>query len=59
MILLSRDIYENENNKDYNSSGFEAILYRIYNSWKVLLIKFDGFRIIIFMIKRFEIVKYS
>ena len=24
MILLSRDIYENENTTDYNSSGFEA-----------------------------------
>ena len=59
MILLSRDIHENENTKDYNSSGFEAILYRMYNIWNVLLIKFDGFRIIIFMIKRFEIVKYS
>ena len=35
MILLSRDIYENENNKDHNSSGFEAILYQIYNIWKV------------------------
>ena len=32
MILLSRDIYENENTKDYNSSGFETILYRIYNT---------------------------
>ena len=59
MILLSRDIHENENNKDYNSSGFEAILYRMYNTWNVLLIKFDGFRIIIFMIKGFGIVKYS
>ena len=59
MILLSRDIHENGNNKDYNSSGFEAILYRMYNTRKVLLIKFDGFRIIIFMIKRFGIVKYS
>ncbi len=59
MILLSRDIHENENNKDYNSSGFEAILYRMYNTRKVLLIKFDEFRIIIFMIKRFGIVKYS
>jgi hypothetical protein len=59
MILLSRDIHENGHNKDYNSSGFEAILYRMYNTWKVLLIKFDGFRIIIFMIKRFGIVKYS
>lgn len=59
MILLSRDIHENENNKDYNSSGFEAILYRMYNTRKVLLIKFDGLRIIIFMIKRFGIVKYS
>ena len=59
MILLSRDIHENGNNKDYNSSGFEAILYRMYNTRKVLLIKFDAFRIIIFMIKRFGIVKYS
>ena len=59
MILLSRDIHENENNKDYNSSGFEAILYRMYNTRNVLLIKFDGFCIIIFMIIRFEIVKYS
>ena len=59
MILLSRDIHENENNKDYNSSGLEAILYRMYNPRNVLLIKFDGFRIIIFMIKWFGIVKYS
>ncbi len=58
MILLSRDIHENGNNKDYISSGFEAILYRIYNTRKVLLIKFDEFRIIIYN-KKVEIVKYS
>lgn len=59
MILLLRHIHENENAKEYNSSSFEASLYRINNIWKVLLFKFDGFRIIIFMIKRFKIVKYS
>ncbi len=32
MILLSRDIHENGNNKDYNGSSFEAILYQIYHS---------------------------
>ena len=58
MILLSRDIYENENTKDYISSAFET--YSIeFITRKVQLIKFDEFRIIIFMIKRFEIIKYS
>ena len=57
MILLSRDIYENENTTDYISSGFEA--YSIeFITRKVQLIRFDQFRIIIFMIKRFEIIKY-
>ena len=32
MILLSSDIYENENTTDYISSAFEAILYRINNT---------------------------
>ena len=59
MILPSRDIRENGFNKEYNSSGFEAILYRMYNTRKVLLIKFDAFRIIIYMTKSFGIVKYS
>ncbi len=49
--MLSRDIHENGHNKDYNSSGFEAILYRMYNTRKVLLTKFEGFRIIVLMIK--------
>ena len=43
MILLSRNIHENENNKDYNSSGFEAKLYRMYNIWNILLIKLTDF----------------
>jgi hypothetical protein len=43
MILWSRDIYENENTKDSNSSNSETLLYRINNSWKALPIKFDGF----------------
>ena len=35
MILQSRDIYENENTKGHNSSGFESLLYRINNIWTV------------------------
>jgi hypothetical protein len=58
MILLSSDIYENENTTDYISSAFEAILYRIITQ-KVQLIRFDEFRIFILFIKRFEIIKYS
>ena len=59
MILWSRDIYENENTKDTNSSTSETLLYRINNSWKVLPIKFDEFYTIKFMIRMFDILMYS
>jgi hypothetical protein len=59
MILWSRDIYENENTKDSNSSTSETLLYLINNSWKVLPIKFDEFYTIKFMIRMFDILKYS
>ncbi len=55
MILWSRDIYENENTKDSNSSNSETLLYRINNSWKVLPIKFDGFTQ--YNMIRFDILK--
>ena len=59
MILWSRDIYENENTKDTNSSTSETLLYRINKSWKVLPIKFGGFYTIKFMIRMFDILMYS
>ncbi len=59
MILWSRHIYKNENTKDSNSSISKLLLYRINNRWKVLPIKFDEFYTIKFMIRMFDILKYS